>query len=166
MSTAMAGLPPYSGPDAPCPRCGRPGAMTEWHWAGPLARQGTAGRQPPCAGRAELVGLRGEGEHLCRACLYCGYGWPEACIGQDGTPCRVPLRFPAIGAGLLALGGGLASTGAGSLLSLLFKGAALIAAWLTVTVALSVMAAIGYAVLADRRPTGLTACPSGQEDCR
>jgi hypothetical protein len=152
VSTATAALPAYSGPDGPCPRCGLPGAMTEWHWAGPLAPQDMAGCRPPCAGHAELAVLGGEGEHLCRLCLNCGYGWTEACAGQ-GTAAPPP----AICAGLFSLAGGLASVGAGSFLGLLLAGMAFAMAWLAVTVAFSIMAAAGCAVLAGRGAEGFTA---------
>jgi hypothetical protein len=130
--------------------------MTEWHWAGPLAPRDMAGRRPPCAGRGELAVLGGEGEHLCRVCLNCGYGWPEACAGRGAVPRRVPLPPWPGGVLLVSLASGVASTGAASLLGLLLGGTALIIAWLAVTAALAVIAGIGYAVLTGRRGDDVT----------
>lgn len=142
-----AGLPAYTGPDGSCPRCGLPGAMTEWHWAAPHAPGEMAGRLPPCAGHDELAVLDGAGEHLCRVCLNCGYGWPEACLRRDGTPSREPP--PPGWAGLLSLASSLASAAAGSLLSQVFHGPALAVMWLTVTTVIAVIAVLGYAVLTE-----------------
>jgi hypothetical protein len=122
--------------------------MTEWHWASPLASPDMAGRTPPCAGHAGLAALDGQGEHLCRVCLNCGYGWPEACAGRDAALSRVP---PAVWAGLFSLAGGLACAGAGSLLSVLLGGAALVVMWLAVTVVISVAAATGCVAVAGTR---------------
>ena len=149
MNTATAGLPAYTGPDGHCPRCGIPGAMTEWHWAVPAEPQGMAGRRPPCAGRTQLAVRDGHGEHLCRVCLNCGYGWTEACTRRpapSGTP--VP---PAASIGLLSLAACVVSTGAGSFLSPLLAGTALVAAWLAVTLTVCVTAAaVGHAAAAGR----------------
>jgi hypothetical protein len=157
----MADLPPYSGPDGPCPRCGVPGAMTEWHWAGLLASADMAGRRPPCAERADLAVLDGAGEHLCRVCLNCGHGWPEACVGRAAAPRRGRLPSPAAGALLLCLASGLASSGALGVLSQMLGGAALVAGWLAVTVAISLLAAIGHAAVASRGAADAPADPAG-----
>lgn len=143
----MAGLPAYSGPSGFCPACGLPGAMTEWHWAGPLAPPDMAGRRPPCAHRTDLAVLDGTGEHLCRVCLNCGHGWPEACTGQAASLSQVPLEAQSVWAGLLTLGGGLASTGADTLLSRVLSGTALLLTLLAVIVAISALAATGYAAV-------------------
>lgn len=59
---AGEGLPPFSGDNAACPKCGYQGASTVHH-----------------PGRSLLCGAAGaRGEHLCRACLRCEYGWSEA----------------------------------------------------------------------------------------
>jgi hypothetical protein len=82
---AMADLPAYSGILASCPKCGRPGADTEYHRAGGIfAPRKTAGREPPCQNLPALEALGGEGEHLCRMCPNCGYGWAEACVAGPG----------------------------------------------------------------------------------
>jgi hypothetical protein len=118
--------------------------MTEWHWAIPPAPQGMAGRRPPCAGHAGLAAWDGRGQHLCRVCLNCGYGWTEACAGRTAAPPGTPVP-PAASAGLFSFAACVASTGAGSFLSPLLSGAALVAAWLAVTVAVSLAVAAGYA---------------------
>jgi hypothetical protein len=123
--------------------------MTEWHWAGPFAPKDMAGRTPPCGAHRELAVLGGAGEHLCRVCLNCGYGWTEACVSHGAVPRRVPEPSSAADA-LFSLASGAASTGVASLLGLLFSGTARVAVWLAVTVALSVIAGIGYAVLTGR----------------
>jgi ssDNA-binding Zn-finger/Zn-ribbon topoisomerase 1 len=87
----MADLPAYSGTGAKCPKCGRPGVTTEWHRAGGvLAPKKEAGPEPPCKSIRALETLRGEGEHLCRLCPNCGYGWAEACMdNRVGDPGRL-----------------------------------------------------------------------------
>jgi hypothetical protein len=152
-NTAEAGLPPYSGLDGRCPRCGVSGAMTECHWAAPFAPQDMAGRKPPCARHRELAATDGTGEHLCRVCLNCGHGWTEACTGA-GT-----AAAPALCTGLLSLAAGLASAGARALLGTLFSGAALLTAWLAITIAVAVMAAIGHTVIFDGTAGTLTTRP-------
>ncbi len=143
MSAATAGLPAYSGPDGTCPLCGFPGAMTEWHWAVPPAPEPAALRTP-CAGHPGLTVRDGRGEHLCRVCMKCGYGWTEACTGP-GTPAppRTPA-LPAVALDLVCLASGIVSTAIACLLSLVLSGAALVAAWLAVTVAVSFTAAVAY----------------------
>jgi hypothetical protein len=123
--------------------------MTEWHWAAPYAPAEMAGRMPPCAARGEQAVLDGGGEHLCRVCLNCGFGWPEACLGRAAAPVRLPS--PAW-AGLVSLASALASAGAGSLLGVLFHGPALAVMWTAVTVVIAVIAAIGCAVLTGHGP--------------
>jgi WhiB family redox-sensing transcriptional regulator len=71
------------------------------------------GRTPaPCAGHAELAVWDGAGEHLCRVCLNCGYGWTEACADQTAASPGTPV-LPAPGLGLVSLSSGVASTGGG-----------------------------------------------------
>jgi hypothetical protein len=148
VSTATTGLPAYTGPDGHCPQCGIPGAMTEWHWAVPPEPRGMAGRRPPCAGHAGLAVWDGQGQHLCRVCLNCGYGWAEACTRRTAPP-GTPVP-PAAGVGLFCLAASVVSTGAGSFLSPLLAGTALVAAWLAVTLAVAVAAGAGYAAAAGR----------------
>ena len=108
-----AGLPACSGPRIKCPKCGMTGVLTEWHWAGSVrAPKQMAGREPPCKNIRELGEIRA-GEHLCRLCRNCGYGWPEAlATSRDGGPLtpapdeeatvsakhddRIPDRAPAM----------------------------------------------------------------------
>jgi hypothetical protein len=51
-----------------------------------------AGRRSPCKDVDALAGL--DGEHLCRLCRNCGYGWVEACAdrrsGEAGRLRAVP----------------------------------------------------------------------------
>jgi len=78
----MADLPAYSGPGGQCPKCGAGGVQTEWHGSGGvLAPRKMGRREPPCKYEPDLAVFGGEGEHLCRLCLNCGYGWVEACAG-------------------------------------------------------------------------------------
>jgi hypothetical protein len=147
-TVAAAGLPAYTGPEGHCPRCGVPGAVTEWHWAvPPPPRDG--GRRPPCAGHVELAVWDGKGEHLCRVCLNCGYGWSEACTDPAATPPNTPMPPGAI-IGLFSLAASVVSTGAGGFLSPLLGGPALVAAWLAVTVAFSFALAAWYGAVAGR----------------
>ena len=80
----MGDLPAYSGRGARCPKCGTHDALTEWHrFGGAFAPREMTGRRPPFKDSGALSGLGGE--HLCRLCGSCGYGWPEACADrQDG----------------------------------------------------------------------------------
>jgi hypothetical protein len=91
----MADLPAYSGPGAGCPKCGAGGIQTEWHHAGgALAPQKMARREPPCKHRPDLAEFGGQGEHLCRICLNCGYGWAEACADNHGGQARQLRSVP------------------------------------------------------------------------
>lgn len=86
---AMTDLPAYTGPEGKCPKCGEYGGRTEWHWAGGvLAPEKMARREPPCKDIEDLASFGGEGEHLCRLCPNCGYGWVEACAGNHGGKTR------------------------------------------------------------------------------
>jgi hypothetical protein len=145
-------LPAYSGPAGACPKCGQPDALTAWHWAGGgLAPQELGGRAPACGELGDLVGPGVQGEHLCRLCGTCGYGWAEACvIASSAELGRVLLLSPAAGALLVSLTSGLASAGAAILLSAWLGGAALIAAWVAVTAAISVTVVAGYTAAAAR----------------
>lgn len=79
---AVVDLHAYSGPDTACPKCGSPRLLTQWHWAGGVfAPKEMDGRQAPCRPMDDLSGPRGE--HLCRMCRDCGYGWPEACLDNQ-----------------------------------------------------------------------------------
>jgi hypothetical protein len=151
MST-MAGLAPYSGPGGRCPKCQVPYASgTEWHWATvAFASQVQRGRAPAC-GELGLLGMPVEGEHLCRLCTNCGYGWAEACAVPAGTPrgATVPAAAPAppgpgvppLAVLLFCLAASLAGTGAGWFLSLQVSGAALAAAWLAAAAAITTVIA-------------------------
>jgi hypothetical protein len=116
-------LPPYSGPGGACPKCGQPGARTRWHWAGgalaPLEPDGSA----PASAGPGIVDEAVTGEHLCRSCAVCGYGWPESCT-VAGAQALTGLAPPAgCGTSLAALASGVLSGGAGFLLSPLLGGA-------------------------------------------
>lgn len=54
-------LPPYSG-DTTCPKCGSTIREAIWH--------------PGPTDECQESGLTGE--HMCRPCRHCGYGWAEA----------------------------------------------------------------------------------------
>jgi hypothetical protein len=77
----MTCLPAYSGPGGQCPKCGVDGIQTEWHdsskWTSGL-------KKVPCS--APCDDLRDEGEHLCRGCGNCGFGWAEACVRTRAAP--------------------------------------------------------------------------------
>jgi len=93
----MSDLPAYTGPGGSCPKCEAGGVLTEWHKAGGmLAQKKVAGREAPCRHCRDLAGFGGEGEHLCRLCANCGYGWVEACAASDGA---ARLRIVADGEG-------------------------------------------------------------------
>lgn len=81
----MTSLPAYSGP-AKCPKC-RSYVSTEWHWGGGIfaPKKGGDGAESsyPCHSISDLSEI-GEGEHLCRVCQNCGYGWVEACADSEG----------------------------------------------------------------------------------
>jgi len=146
MST-MAALASYSGPGGRCPKCQVPCASgTEWHWAAvALAPKEQQRRWAPACGELGLLGTPVEGEHLCRLCTNCGYGWAEACAAPASAP-RGALAPPKRGVPLLAvllfsLAVSLAATGAGCFLSLQLSGAALVAAWLAATAAFTAVIA-------------------------
>jgi ribosomal protein S27AE len=67
-------LPPFS--NTQCPKCGG-GVKTTWHECG----QGDPSF--PC-----FKGGVHRGEHLCRQCSRCGYGWLEATNDAAGEPRR------------------------------------------------------------------------------
>jgi len=76
----MTDLPAYTGPGGYCPKCGAAGVLTEWHHiGGVLGPAKMARREPPCKSYPGLAEFGGEGQHLCRLCPNCGYGWVEAC---------------------------------------------------------------------------------------
>ena len=80
----MTDLPAYTGPGGYCPKCGGGGVLTEWHHVGgALAPSKMAHRKPPCRHHSDLAKFGGEGEHLCRLCTNCGYGWVEGCAASD-----------------------------------------------------------------------------------
>lgn len=151
--TMPVSLPAYSGPAGPCPSCGLPGPMTEWHRAGPLGPADMAGRRPPCADRPDLALPDGQGEHLCRTCLNCGYGWAETCADPP-APRPAPSAQSTAWAGLVVLGAGLASTGGDALLGRVLGGTALSVILLAVIVAIAVAAAAGWSALAWRGASG------------
>jgi hypothetical protein len=165
--TTTAGLAPYSGPGGRCPKCQVPcAASTEWYWAAvALApREQPRGRAPAC-GELGLLGMPVEGEHLCRLCGNCGYGWAEACLAPARTPRGVTVPAPDTaappGSGvpplavlLFSPAVSLAGTAAGSFLGPQLSGAALVAAWLAATVAIAVVIAAGHAAAAGRAGKG------------
>jgi hypothetical protein len=129
--------------------------LTRWHWAAQRAEQEIAGHRPPCAGRTDLLRPGGRGEHLCRLCLNCGYGWLEACTGQGTVPPAPPAAAalpPAACAGLSALAGTLACTGADVFLGSSFRGPALAVMQLAAAVVIAMLIAVGSAVLAAPDP--------------
>lgn len=84
----MDELPAYSGPLATCPKCkAGTNVLTIYHrsW-------------DPCE-------YRPSGEHLCRVCKNCSYGWVEACA-DGGTDQRPDLTLvqdidePGVGPGV------------------------------------------------------------------
>jgi ribosomal protein S27AE len=82
----MADLPAYTGPGGYCPKCGAGGVLTEHHWAGgALGPKKMSRREPPCKDSDDLAAFGGEGEHLCRLCANCGYGWVEACTDNPSS---------------------------------------------------------------------------------
>jgi hypothetical protein len=63
----VSDLPPFSGDDVRCPKCGNEGASTEW--------------VPPL-----FIGSSGvRGECLERQCRRCSYAWGEATAEQNTT---------------------------------------------------------------------------------
>ena len=88
-SRPIAELPAYSGPGGACPKCRVGGVLTEWHRAGGvLGPRQMAQRESPCKLRTDLQAFGGKGEHLCRLCRNCNYGWVEACA--DATAADPP----------------------------------------------------------------------------
>jgi hypothetical protein len=161
MTTAAAsGLPPYSGPGGRCPKCQVPcAASTQWHWAA-LALRPQAGPAPAC-GELSLLDTPVDGEHLCRLCGNCGYGWAEACLAPPTPTPRAPGPVPPApaprGAGapghavlLVSLAVSMACTGAGCFLGLVLSGAALAAAWLAAAATAAVVITAGHAAAAAR----------------
>ncbi|MFJ3812251.1 hypothetical protein ACIPWE_38550 [Streptomyces sp. NPDC090073] len=61
----MSDLPPFSGDNPRCAKCGMRGAHTEW----------VPYRPPVYNGRA--AERKAQPEHLRRACIRCGYRWQE-----------------------------------------------------------------------------------------
>jgi hypothetical protein len=68
-SSDTRGLPPFSGCASGCPKCGAE-AKARWHPHG-----GRSGY--PCSIYLSSH-WRSVGEHMCRTCPGCGYGWMEA----------------------------------------------------------------------------------------
>ncbi len=58
-------LPPFSGLDTSCKKCGEPQAGVTWH------STNRTGTNFPCQH------ARKTGEHMCRVCSRCGFGWME-----------------------------------------------------------------------------------------
>ena len=61
----MSGLPPFSGDNPRCRKCGMRGAHTQW----------VAYQPPVYNGRA--AERQAEPEHLRRTCIRCAYAWLE-----------------------------------------------------------------------------------------
>ncbi len=141
------GLPPYSGPGGWCPKCQVPGAAsTEWHWAEVALPSGEQHGRVLACGELGLLGTPADGEHLCRQCTSCGYGWTEAVAAPAAARCG--RLVPVLAVPGICLVTFLACAGAAGFLSRLLAGAALTAAYLAaaaviaaVVVTLSVMAA-------------------------
>ena len=78
--SASENLPPYSG-GGQCPKCGC-AVDTTWHECG----------QPDASLPCHRGGVH-RGEHLCRQCPRCKYGWVEATKDATGEPRRLrPAR--------------------------------------------------------------------------
>jgi hypothetical protein len=63
---------PKTGTIPTCPKCGQDaqlGTTAEYHACGIL--------NAPCGAEFEAKDLKELGEHVCRLCHYCGYGWAE-----------------------------------------------------------------------------------------
>jgi hypothetical protein len=76
-------LPPFSGMNTACPKCGYRAVKVMWH-----SRGGALGGHKgfPCQHCRDLA------EHMCRTCR-CGYGWVEATKDAAGEPRRLrPAR--------------------------------------------------------------------------
>jgi predicted nucleic-acid-binding Zn-ribbon protein len=68
-----APLPPYSGPEPTCPKCGNEGAATEFRALGECLHE-----------TGEQVHTFARNERLHRTCYRCGHQWDEATT--DTTP--------------------------------------------------------------------------------
>lgn len=81
MASSEPGLLPFSGRNASCRKCGA-SVGAKWHGGG---------RNPgfPC----HLLSLAA-GEHMCRRCPHCGYGWMEAT--QDAGASTGPRSLRAV----------------------------------------------------------------------
>jgi hypothetical protein len=163
---ARPGLPAYTGPGGRCPKCQVPCASaTEWHWAAVAfpSREQQRGRAPAC-GELGLLGIPVDGEHLCRLCTNCGYGWAEACPAPPSAPPRVAVsppapapprpKVPSLAVLPFSLVVSLVGTGAGSVLSPRLSGAALVAAWLAVAAAMTVVIVVGHLATAGWAGSG------------
>lgn len=153
-------------PGGRCPKCQVPCAsVTEWHWAAVAfpSREQQRGQAPAC-GDLGLLGIQVDGDHLCRLCTNCGHGWAEACPAPPSVPPRAAVSQPAAPAPprpkvpslavLLSLVVSLVGTGAGRVLSPRLSGAALVAAWLAVAAAMTVVIVVGHLATAGRTGSG------------
>lgn len=68
----MTDLPPFSGDDPTCPKCGNEGADTEYRPYGDCVHEAEAG----------LILGSHPNERLHRECSRCGYSWDEATVEQ------------------------------------------------------------------------------------
>jgi hypothetical protein len=121
-------------------------ASTDWHWAAVALPSGDQHGRVLACGELGLLGTPADGEHLCRRCASCGYGWTEAVAAPAAVGRQARVSVLAVpGVCLVTF---LACAGAAGFLSRLLAGAALTAAYLAATaviaavvVALSVTAA-------------------------
>lgn len=60
---------PMHGSIVNCPKCGAPTPLVAFHGHGVLSE--------PCGQRFGFPDIQNLGEHLCRTCTRCAYGWPE-----------------------------------------------------------------------------------------
>lgn len=70
-------LPPYTGPDTECPKCGHDAATTTFVGTG------------RCGGDSHDFIQNSHGldnPRLCRRCKRCDYAWDEACVAEPVTP--------------------------------------------------------------------------------
>lgn len=95
-------LPAFTGNNKSCPKC-RSYVKNQYHWAGGCwAPKKTHGQESPCKDRRDLQAIgEQQGEHLCRVCPSCGFGWVEACSDRDGPPEDEPAEGAAVTAGVL-----------------------------------------------------------------
>jgi hypothetical protein len=83
-----ASLPAYSGAQATCPKCKTACVTTIYH------RSRSTCMYAPY------------GEHQCRVCPNCGYGWPESCADSGGGDQKPSLTLvqdidePGVGPGV------------------------------------------------------------------